>query len=291
MPTPPLADLDRTLAAAEKRCGPIRAGAAKGIVWHDPARRAPTDLALVYIHGFSASRGEIAPVCDRMARQLRANLFYTRLTGHGKDGAAMARATTGEWLADARRAVEVGRRLGRRVVVFGTSTGGTLAVWAAAQPDLAPHIAALVLMSPNLGPRHPLASLLQYRAMQACFLRMRERWRSMPAANPGHAAVWTLRYPWSAVFPMLRLVRQVRRIDPGRLRLPVLLFYHRGDEVVRVSRMRRFYRRLGGVRRRFRVRHTRHPGRHILAGDVFAPELTAPVADRAVDFVRATVGA
>ena len=289
---PPLAELERELAAEERRAGVVRPGAAKRIVWHHPARRQPTALCLVYIHGFSASRGEIAPVCDRMARCLGANLFYTRLTGHGQGGASMARATTADWLADARRAVGLGRRLGRRVVLFGTSTGGTLAAWAAAQPDMAPHIAALVLMSPNFGPRHPLAGLLQYGCVQARLRRTGGRWRSTPAANAGHAAVWTLRYPWIAALPMLRLVRTARRIDPARIRQPVLLFYHPSDRVVRVGRMRRFYRRLGSpVRQRFCIRQTGHPGRHILAGDIFAPGMTGPVADRGVAFVRAAVGA
>lgn len=287
-----LADLDEAVSEAERAAGPIRPGAAKRIVWQDPTRR-PTPVSLVYIHGFSASRREIAPVCDRMARRLGANLFYTRLTGHGQDGHAMARCATDDWMADTFQAVGVGRRLGRRVVLFGTSTGGTLAVWAAAQPELAPDIAALVLMSPNFGPCHPLAGLLQFsRAQRPARRLLSGGWRSMARQNPGHAEVWTLDYPWTAVLPMLRLVGRVGGIDPAGLHLPVLLFYHANDRVVRVRRMRRFYRRLGSVRRRrFRVECTAHPGRHILAGDVFAPEMTLPVADCAVTFLRETIGA
>ena len=285
---PPLSELDDLLAAAERTTGPIRPGAAKRIVWHDPQHRTPTELSLVYIHGFSASAGEIAPVCDLMARQLSANLFYTRLTGHGQNGAALARAKRADWLADTRQALTVGRRLGRRVVVFGTSTGGTLAVWAAAQADLSPAIAALVLMSPNFGPRHPLADLLQHSWLHTPAARYIRGQRRFPAVNAGHAAVWTLDYPWTAVLPMLRLVRTVRGIDPGRIRMPVLLFYHANDRVVRVERMQRFYRRLGGaLKQRFRIERSFHPGRHILAGDVFAPAMSRTVADRAVTFVQA----
>jgi alpha-beta hydrolase superfamily lysophospholipase len=284
----PLGEVDAVLAVAEQACGPIRPGAAKGIVWHDPRLRRPTDLCLVYLHGFSASRGEIAPVCDRMAHRLGANLFYTRLAGHGRDGVALAAATTADWLYDAREAVALGRRLGRRVVIFGTSTGGTLAVWAAAQAELAPHVSALVLMSPNFGPHHPLAGPLQYPCLQPAVVRLIRSWRRFPAVNAGHAAVWTLDYPWTAVLPMLNLVRTVGRIDPRRIRIPVLLFYHAGDRVVRVGRMRRFYRCLGSrSRRRFRIDRSAHPGRHILAGDIFAPAMTRPVADLAAAFIQA----
>ena len=284
----PLEALDGILAAAETVAGPLRPGAAKRIAWHAPQRGKRTDLSLVYIHGFSASAGEIAPVCDRMAERLGAHLFYTRLSGHGQDGPALARATAAQWRAEARDAVAMGRRLGRRVVVFGTSTGGTLAVWAAAQPDLAPVIAALVLMSPNFGPRHPAASLLQYWWLQPLAARFMRGRRHYPAVNAGHRAVWTLDYPWTAVLPMLRLVRTVRGINPGRIRMPVLLFYHANDRVVRVDRMRRFYRRLGSPsKQRYRIHQSFHPGRHILAGDIFAPAMSRAVADRAVAFVQA----
>ncbi|MDD4273595.1 MAG: hypothetical protein PHG14_07705 [Desulfobacter postgatei] len=38
----------------------------------------------VYIHGFSATRKETAPLSDLVAKTLNANLFYTRLSGHGR---------------------------------------------------------------------------------------------------------------------------------------------------------------------------------------------------------------
>ena len=283
----PLHEMDGVLAAAEQAAGPLRPGAAKGIVWHDPLHRSQTDLSLVYLHGFSASRGEIAPVCDRMARRLGANLFYTRLGGHGRDGHALARTATTEWIEDAREALSVGQRLGRRVVIFGTSTGATLAVWAAARLDLAGCIAALVLMSPNFGPRHPLAGVLQYPWLQPAAARLLGGWRRFPPVSAGHAAVWTLDYPRTAVLPMLNLVHAVTRIDPRRIRMPVLLFFHPEDRVVRVDKMRRFYRHLGSrLKHRYRIDCSRHPGNHILAGDVFAPSMTRPLADLATAFIR-----
>ena len=73
-----------------------------------------TDVALVYLHGFSASRQEIAPVIERVAEARGANVFFTRLTGHGLDGAGLAAASLDDWLTDSRRALEIGARLGRR---------------------------------------------------------------------------------------------------------------------------------------------------------------------------------
>ncbi|TIL79433.1 MAG: alpha/beta hydrolase, partial [Mesorhizobium sp.] len=78
------------LAREEAAVPNIRDGLEKEIIWANPMVHAKTPLAIVYIHGFSASKGEVRPLPDDVADELDANLFYTRLTGHGQDGAAMA---------------------------------------------------------------------------------------------------------------------------------------------------------------------------------------------------------
>ena len=56
----------------------IRDGLEKEIVWANPMVHAKTPLSIVYIHGFSASKGEVRPRRTKVADQLDANLFYTR---------------------------------------------------------------------------------------------------------------------------------------------------------------------------------------------------------------------
>ena len=121
------------LAASEARFADIRPGLEKEIVWVSPDRRR-TPLSIVYIHGFSASKGEVRPLPDRVAAALGANLFYTRLAGHGRGGPAMADASVNAWVNDVAEALAIGRAIGERVVVIATSTGGSLAAWAARNP-------------------------------------------------------------------------------------------------------------------------------------------------------------
>ena len=64
------------------------------------SRAHQTQWAVVYIHGFSASRMETAPLADTIATALGANLFYARLAGHGRGGAAMGEPSVQDWLAD-----------------------------------------------------------------------------------------------------------------------------------------------------------------------------------------------
>ena len=83
---------------------------------------------------------------------MNANIFYTRLTGHGRSNAAMAEATVNDWANDAVEALEIGKQLGERVMIVGTSTGATLAAWLATY-DQSNDILAHVWISPNFGPK------------------------------------------------------------------------------------------------------------------------------------------
>ena len=57
-------DVDLYLSRREAQHAEIKPGQAKAILWNDPAARSKTPLALVYIHGFSASRKDVAPVVE-----------------------------------------------------------------------------------------------------------------------------------------------------------------------------------------------------------------------------------
>ena len=103
------ADLPGYLAKAEAAYPDITPGAEKTILWaHQDHQQ--TELAIVYLHGFSATRQETAPLSDDLAKSLGANLFYTRLAGHGRSSAAMGEASAGDWLNDAEEALAIGQR-------------------------------------------------------------------------------------------------------------------------------------------------------------------------------------
>eukprot|EP01035_Chromulina_nebulosa_P043338 gene43338-58702_t len=84
-------DVEAYLAESESVISGLRPSGRKEIVWADPATRARTDVAVVFIHGFSASPSELRPFPDIIAKNLGANLFLTRLTimsgkGRSSDG-------------------------------------------------------------------------------------------------------------------------------------------------------------------------------------------------------------
>ena len=105
--------LEAYVADREARYPDIVPGAEEVILWADPADPRPTEFVVVYLHGYSANRQETAPMADRVAEALGANLFYARLTGHGRSGPAMVDGTVDAWANDGVRSLRIARALGR----------------------------------------------------------------------------------------------------------------------------------------------------------------------------------
>ncbi len=277
-------DLDQYLKQTEARFSDIVPGTEKTIIWADAAKTR-TPLSIVYLHGYSATRQETAPLSDQIAARLGANLFYTRLTGHGRSGAAMAEATVNDWLNDTIEAFEIGRRLGDKVIVIGTSTGGTLATWLAEQPNTEA-VAAYVFISPNYGPIERMSEVLAWpwgEQLAPLFIGPEFSWAP---ANAQQARYWTHRYPSKALVPMMSLVKFVRESGLENIHTPVLVIYSPNDKVINVQKIEQAFAQLGArVKAIEPVTRNVNQLNHVLAGDILAPENTASVANLIVDFL------
>lgn len=284
MTLPPLEGLDAWLAEQEAQVPGIRPGCEKRITWADGPRRTP--WSVVYIHGFSASRREVSPYPEDIAKGLGANLFGARLTGHGQDGAAMGRATLRDWRADVAEALAIGRALGDRVLAVSCSTGCTVLTLALAGGEA---VDATTMLSPNYG--------LRLRRLQAALdAPFAARWAPVVMRRPqrppaaSHASgIWTSDFPVQAYVPMAEAIRAVRRADLDSIRAPGLFVHSDADQVIDPALTAAVMRRWGGP--------TRHiapvPGQgddpmaHVIAGDALSPSQTAPLVATTLDWVRA----
>ena len=263
------------LAARESREPGIRPGTGRKVTWAR-GRPARTPLALVYLHGYSATRQEVAPLPDRVGAALGANVFYTRLTGHGRDGAAMLGGSAAAWEQDALEALAIGRAIGERVVLISTSTGGTLSTWLASrEPDAA--LAALVMISPNFAPRDRTLYLLDWPLLGPLLLAwLGDDYRTWQPHNALQARYWTWSYPYRALPELVRLMRQVEAIDKSAIRVPALMIYSPADQVIDPAAVEDAFAAWGGAPKRL-VAFTaaEDPAQHVLAGDVLSPGSTA----------------
>lgn len=279
-------DLDAYLQANEAGVANLRPNSAKEIVWAYPASRARTPVALVYLHGFSAAKAEIRPVPDMVAAELGANLYFARLKGHGRDGAAMAEASVNDWVQDAAEAVAIGERIGEKLVLIGTSTGGTLATLAASLPELRDRIDALVLVSPNFAIRAAGSDLLTMPFGEALAKLAVGRERSWKPSNDEHGANWTTAYPTEAVMPMAALVRRTAAMPFEQMTVPTLFVFHPDDTVVDQSVTAQVAERWGGPVTVVRLDRTDSPDNHVVAGDIISPSNNEPVAEAILKFVQ-----
>ena len=278
------ADLDQYLAQSEAQYSDIVPGTEKTILWAN-AEKTRTPLSIIYLHGYSATRQETAPLGDELASQLGANLFYTRLAGHGRSGTAMAEPTVNDWLNDSMEALAIGKRLGEKVIVIGTSTGGTLATWLAEQPNT-DEVLAYILISPNFAPKDSNSEILTLPWAKQFVPYVVGSEYSWTPTNPGHARYWTHSYPSPALVTMMGLVKFVRESDLESIEKPVLVIYSPNDQVVNAQETERRVAQIGSeIKEIDPIDQSGNPENHVLAGDILAPENTHVVEKLILDFI------
>jgi esterase/lipase len=282
--------LDAELAEAEAQVANLRDGCAKAVTWAGDVG-VQTDIAVVFIHGFSATCGELRPLPELVAKALGANLFATRLMGHGQDGAAMGDATLAGWRGDMKEAIGIGRALGKRVIVIGCSTGCTLTTLGLANGDIAEDaaMAGVCFVSPNFGLRHKLAQLfldLPLSEKWAPYLIGKER--NFDVVSEAHAQFWTTRYPTKAVKPMGDAIRAAMRSNLSKITTPMMMAVNADDEVINPARARKVLLNWGALSDMHALVQTPEddPMGHVMAGDVFSPNQTEPLAAHIVEWAQ-----
>lgn len=281
------ADPSGWLARQEQQFSDIVPGTGKRILWAGQAG-VRTPLAVVYLHGFSATSEEIRPVPDDVARALGANLFFTRLAGHGRTGDALAAVQAGDWIEDLAEAMAVGRAIGDRVLVIATSTGGTLAAIGATDAALADGLAGVVMISPNFGLESPAAMILDLPGARWWGPVVAGAERSFTPQNEGHARFWTTAYPTTALFPMAALVREAAAADLTTARVPLLMILSPDDQVIDADRAEAAAGRWGGpVRLELRtMTEGDDPYSHVIAGAILSPHQTEAVVGLILDWAK-----
>jgi esterase/lipase len=280
-------DVEAWLADREQRVASQYAlipGTEKRVTWHgQPGER--TAYVVVNLHGFSATRQETAPLAERVAAALAANLFETRLAGHGHLERPMDAVQAEDWLADAAEALAIGARLGEKVVVIGTSTGGTLALAMSHHPS-AKAVSDIVLISPNLRPRDGKARWLTRPAGPLIARLVAGDTRSWEAHNEQQARYWSTSYPIEAAVEVMRLVDLLNSRLPMQLEQNLLVLQSPEDRVVSAEATRQAFEEIRAPRKQFvEIEDAEDPSHHVLAGDILAPNSTGKIAAAIVKFV------
>ena len=268
-------NLNGYLMVQEKKFNDITIGVQKRVIWADKVGK-KTPLSIIYIHGFSATSEEIRPVPDQIASALKANLYYTRLTGHGRSPMAMAEPNVADWMSDMAEAIAIGRKIGQRIIVISTSTGSTLSATAALNPILSRDISGFIFISPNFGINNPFAKLLTWPAARWWVPLIAGKMRHSTPRNKQHSKFWTTTYPTIAAIPMAAIVKAVTEQDFSKVTIPALFYFSLEDKVVDPEATKNMTRKWGGRKKIINVTMTEQDDKysHIVTGNIVSPNQT-----------------
>lgn len=221
------------------------------IIWANDSLRAATEYALVYIPGFTASHHEGDSVHRSIAKRYGWNLYLARNNEHGLDTSeALIGLTAEKYWEGAKYALAVGKKIGKKVILMSTSTGGTVSLKLAA--EFPQEVAGLILYSPNIAINDPNAWLLNNPwGLQIARLVIGGKYIVPTDTTALYKRYWDAPYRIEGAVAVQELVE--RSMVPETLqkvKQPTLLMYYYQDEenqdpVVKVSAMRAMFKELG----------------------------------------------
>lgn len=213
--------------------------------------------AILYVHGFGSSRAEGEAVVEDVAQTLSANVYYTRLPGHGGGKDAHLAAPYEAYLQRLEEAFHATRPQGEKLILMASSTGGLLGLWLASRHPQ--DVSAVVLASPLFELADPMAFLLS-RSVGMPLIELlygKERdasWKSDPEQRkqPGYEDHWLTRQHFRALLVVDDFRRTLATTEMlSQVTSPVLLMYYYADpehqdKVLSVAAMRAGFQKLNG---------------------------------------------
>ena len=222
-----LEDYIRTKEASH----PVKPENESRIIWFNDSLKTQTEYAVVYLHGFSASPMEGDPVHREYAKAFGCNLYLARLSEHGLDTPdAMINLTADSYWESAKEALLTGKRLGKKVILMATSTGGTNALQlAATYPE---DVAALLLMSPNIAINDPAAFVANnHWGLQVAKVIMDGDYYVDKSPADSTSRYWYRKYRLEGIVALQEMLETTMTEETFRkIQQPLLMLYYYKDE-------------------------------------------------------------
>ncbi len=285
------ADLDGYLSRSESGVKGVIPGDEKTIAWAGE-KGAATPVSLVYIPGWQGTRWDYDPIFARVAKSIGANIYYGRLRGYGITTDEIVDVTVSDWVNDAWEALQIGHRIGTRVVVAGSSMGGDLSLWAATRPGAG--IDGLVLLSPAVKLKDPRSDLLLWpwpfdhifvRAILGKYVPNTIALSTYPTANQAlYAEHNPARIRSESFLKLAAMVKLTRTLPLASITAPSLWLYNEKDDALDVSGIKDAFERAGGAGKR--LVSVPDANGHMMAGDMFQPETTDEVTQDILSFLH-----
>jgi pimeloyl-ACP methyl ester carboxylesterase len=276
-------DIDSLLESQEKIAIALRPGTEKKVLWAR-GNGVKTKTSIVFIHGFSASRVEIDPVVSLIAAELNANVYFTRLRGHGQDGKALGEATYEQLLDDTIEAIEIGKSIGDDVILMGCSTGCSLIHITLSQEH---DIKAAIYISPNFGPKPIKGQALRIPGAKFLVPLVFGKEHSFVAINDKYVTCWTTKYPTKALFTIKTTVLAAHQVDHRTIKIPIMMWFSDEDKVVNAKWTRKIASMMGDNVTLHNPSLTEQddPSCHGIIGDILSPSQTTIAVKKIINWL------
>lgn len=263
------------------------------VVWANDSTKQKTPYAIVYLHGFSASQEEGNPVHQQIARQFGCNLYLARLSEHGIDTSdALINMTAESLFESAKEAYAIGKQIGEKVILMGTSTGGTLALQLAA---IYPEIAGLVLYSPNIAIKDPNAWLLNNPwGLQIARMVKGSNYMGVQKDHPLYQQYWNTKYRLEATVQLEELLETtMTKENFAKVKQPLLVLYYykneqEQDTVVSVDAMKKMFAEVGTNEKNKKMIPVPNTGNHVIASPIQSKDILS-VEKETADFLKSVM--
>ncbi|MFZ4059110.1 MAG: alpha/beta hydrolase [Ferruginibacter sp.] len=295
LPEIPVATALEAYVAQQEATHHLRPNNEARIVWANDSLKNNTEYAIVYLHGFSASQEEGNPVHRNVAKAFGCNLYLSRLAEHGIDTTEqLMNLTADKYWESAKQALAIGKQLGKKVILMGTSTGGTQAIQlAAAFPN---DIHALVLYSPNIAINDPNAWLLNNPwGLQIARLVLGSNYNNPQDERPIYRQYWNKPYRLEATVALEEMLEtSMMEATFKKVHQPTLMLYYYKDEthqdkVVKVSAMKSMFDQLATPANAKRAIPLPNTGDHVIGSPIKSGDIQS-VEMETVKFLKEVVG-
>ena len=282
-----LSNIEKQIKFDEETVPNLRPNIEKKIIWAGKYSK-KTPLSIVFIHGFSATRVELSPVIEQVAKVLNANVFFTRLRGHGQDGDALSNATFDDWISDTNEAIGIGEVIGGEVILIGSSTGCSLIH---SLLEVHKKVKSVIYVSPNFGPSSYKGHFLRLPGAKWFIPLILGSEHSFVPKNSEHERCWTTRYPTKALFPVKDSVIAASLANHSKIKQPILFWFSDYDKVVSPEATRRIISKMGNNVEVFNpiLSIKDDPSKHGVLGDILSPTKTDQGINKILEWIRREV--
>ena len=221
---------------------------------------------------------EGAPVHENIAKAFHCNLYLARLAEHGIDTTEdLMNLTAEKYWESAKQAYAIGKKLGKKVIIMSTSTGGTLSLQLAAA---FPEIAGLVMYSPNIEINNAAAPLLNNPwGLQIARAVKGGNYADIPFKNSEYPKYWNTHYRMESTVELQNLMEATMTKETfQKVHQPTLVLYYYKDEanqdkVVKVSAIKKMLSEISTPENLKKGIAIPNAGDHVLASPIVSKDI------------------